>query len=131
MCVVAGLVLILSLSRSGAVLALLTNIGTVATLLLLKSKIVQDVAREGNGMLTVTFESGWFLALGTAVLCVLINGVMAARGANKQPAISITKRDSRPRQCGSCGSEVSPEAVFCGRCGAKTGRDNAPAPIQG
>jgi len=116
-CMVTALALV-SLSRSGAVTAILANIGGVVTLLLLKSKIIEDAAREASGMV-VTFESGFFLALGGAILCAVINGSIVAQKGKEQSRVSAPEKTVEGRYCGSCGNQVPPGTTFCERCGSK------------
>ena len=73
-CVIAGLLLSFIKNRKTAILPLICAIVGIATLLMLKSKIDNDVLNEGGGILQIDYVFGFWSILLLLIIAVLLNG---------------------------------------------------------
>lgn len=88
----------------------------IILLLLLKSKLDNDILRETGGMLQVDYEVGFYLTLISFLSAIGINiySIMQEKGLSL-PHIKSQSADHK--FCSQCGTMVAHDSAFCSECG--------------
>ncbi len=123
LCAIVGVVLSLAGTRIALAPAISGAVGAVS-LLIMKARLDDQVVKQGHGMLQVSYESGFSLALLLFVAGAVWNGYLHSQRNNipaappPEAAASSTRQDSRqPSVCPQCGQSWTPNAKFCMHCG--------------
>lgn len=118
---VVGLILSLSHKmqdkKMTLALVFVCGLGT-AMLFLLRSKLQNDVFREGQGMLRLEFGVGYYLVMLSylSVIGISVYQMMEEKGKlSFQPLIKA----SHYKICTQCGSKNPSDSGFCSECGSK------------
>jgi hypothetical protein len=89
----------------------------VIFLLALKSGIDSDALRQGQGMVEVHYETGFYLSLVLLLAAVGANAYAFAAGRGiRLPAFQGHQSD---KFCAQCGARNAAADLFCKECGAK------------
>lgn len=114
--VITGLVLGFLKNKKGATIsAVVGGIGTII-LLLLKSKLDNDVLRETGGMLQLDYGIGFYFTLILFLSAIVVNVYPRLQGKGV-PLHQIKSSKAISKFCSQCGARAEPDATFCSECG--------------
>lgn len=130
LCALAGIVLSVTTAKAARGAAIAGGAGAVS-LLVMESRMNDQIASQGQGMLQISVESGFSLALVLLVAGAAWNVYVSyqqKRGAiGPAPAVSPpmiqehTALNSLPvvdlKFCAGCGTPIKPGGQFCENCG--------------
>lgn len=112
----AGLALSFIKTKKGTIGTMVAGgIGTVF-LLLLKSKLDNDVLREGQGMLQLDYGVGFYMTLLLFLSAAGVN-VYSIMQDKKVYLPQGKSREAAFNFCTQCGARVDSNALFCSECG--------------
>lgn len=123
LCAILGVALSLAGTRIALAPAISGAVGAVS-LFVMKARLEDQVVRQGHGMLQVSYESGFSLALLLFVAGTVWNGYLYSQ-RNKAPAASppeatestMQSGSPQPSVCPQCGQSWVQNAKFCMHCG--------------
>ncbi|HEV2378958.1 MAG TPA: zinc ribbon domain-containing protein [Terriglobia bacterium] len=117
LCVAAGLAVSFVKGRKGAVLPALAGGLGLIVLLLLKSKLDNDVLTQSEGMVQMQYEAGFYLTLLLSLAAAGVNGYAWARARGARlGGMGVTTAGGF---CTQCSSKNPAGDAFCKECGAK------------
>lgn len=95
--------------------AVVGGLGTIL-LLLLKSKMDDDILKQSQGVLQISYEMGFYLTLVLFISAVALNvySIMQSRGL---PLPQNARQGTASNFCSQCGAKVESGATFCSECG--------------
>jgi len=114
---IAGFALSFKKDKKGAISVAVTGGMGIIFLLLLKSKLDNDILREGGGMLQLNYGAGFYVTLLLFLSAVGVNVYSAGQGNG----ISLLqdKGGSGYKFCTQCGAKNELDNEFCRECGTK------------
>lgn len=88
----------------------------IILLLLLKSKLDNDILKETGGMLQLNYEAGFYLTLISFLSAIGINvySIMQDRGLSLP---QIKNQSAGYKFCSQCGARIDYDSTFCSECG--------------
>jgi hypothetical protein len=113
----AGLALSFIKDKRGATGATVTGGMGIIFLLLLKSKLDNDILRQGQGILQIDYGAGFYLTLLLFLFAIGINIYSIAQGKGISPFQG--KDVSGYKFCTQCGAKNESGNEFCKKCGTK------------
>lgn len=114
---IGGLALSFIKDKKGTIGTVVTGSIGIVFLLLLKSKLDNDILRETGGMVQLDYMAGFYLTLllFLSVAGINVYSMMQGKGA----FLPQGKGGAAHKFCPECGARVKPDAAFCSECGAK------------
>lgn len=113
----AGFALSFIKDKKGAMGTAVTGGMGIIFLLLLKSKLDNDILRQGQGMLQVDYGAGFYLTLLLFLSAIGANVYSMAQG--KRISLLQGKGVSGYKFCTQCGAKNESGNEFCKECGTK------------
>lgn len=115
--VLAGIAAGFTKARTADIASAFSATVGVVFLFALQSKLNGEVGREGQGLIQVDYEIGFYLA----VIMLLFTAVLNVFLLMQSKAIPVPQlsRGQDHKFCTQCGSRNKPSDLFCKECGAK------------
>lgn len=114
--VITGLGLGFLKNKKGTIISTVVGgIGTII-LLLLKSKLDNDVLRETGGMLQLDYGIGFYFTLILFLSAIVVNVYPIIQGKGV-PLHQIKSSKAGSKFCSLCGAKAELGATFCSECG--------------
>jgi hypothetical protein len=87
-------------------------------LLALKSNLTSEVSKQAQGLIQISFEPGFYLALIFSLLAAVLSAYFLFFDVKEAP-LPVPRHSVGPRFCTQCGSKNGGENLFCEECGTK------------
>jgi hypothetical protein len=113
----AGFALSFIKDKKGAISTAVTGVIGIIFLLLLRSKIDNELLREGLGMLELDYRAGFYLTLLLFLSAIGVNIYSMTQGKRISPLQG--KGVSGNKFCTKCGAKNESSVEFCKECGTK------------
>lgn len=121
---VVGLGLSFLKGRTSLIASAITGVVGLIFLLLLKTKLSNDILREGQGVLHLEYGIGFWLTFLLFISAALWNSLLFLQRSEVQ--VDVSGRSSGPVSgeldfifCSSCGARNPITNKYCSKCGAK------------
>jgi len=95
--------------------AVIGGVGIIM-LLLLKSKLDNEIFKQGQGLLQLDYMAGFYLTLLLFLLAIGVN-IYSAMQSKRLSLLPIERRGTATNFCSQCGAKVELGTAFCSECG--------------